>query len=154
MTSNRHSPVSSCCQACDTRTIILFSPTKLWPVASGSWYLPINTMLDIRISKIVVDATSHSPSVVSLTCRPITCVTAHISLHRGDGYCKLNSLIAAQKAEKANNQKGLGRFSQLNPLIAAQKAENANNQKGLGRFSHLAQLVELRFQPACSTCRA
>jgi hypothetical protein len=44
-------------------------------------------MLDISIPKIVVDATSHSPSMVSSTCRPITCVNAHVSLHRGDGYC-------------------------------------------------------------------
>jgi hypothetical protein len=45
-------------------------------------------MLDISIPKIVIDATSHSPSMVSSTCRPITCVTAHVSLHRGDGYCR------------------------------------------------------------------
>ncbi len=44
-------------------------------------------MLEIRIPTIVVNATSYSPSMVSLTCRPITCVTAHLSLHRGDGYC-------------------------------------------------------------------
>jgi hypothetical protein len=44
-------------------------------------------MLNISIPKIVVNATSHSPSMVSLMCRPITCVTAHVSLHRGDGYC-------------------------------------------------------------------
>ncbi len=43
-------------------------------------------MLDISIPKIVVNATSHSLSVVSLTCKAITCVTAHVSLHRGDGY--------------------------------------------------------------------
>jgi hypothetical protein len=45
-------------------------------------------MLDISIPKIVVDATSFSPSMVSSTCRLITCVTAHLSLHRGDGYCR------------------------------------------------------------------
>jgi hypothetical protein len=45
-------------------------------------------MLDIRIPTIVVDATSYSPSMVSSMCRPITCVTAHLSLHRGDGYCR------------------------------------------------------------------
>jgi hypothetical protein len=45
-------------------------------------------MLDISISKIVVNATSHSLSMVSLTCRPITCVTAHVSLHIGDEYCR------------------------------------------------------------------
>ncbi len=44
-------------------------------------------MLDISIPKIVVNATSHSPSIVSSTCRLIMCVTTHISLHRGDGYC-------------------------------------------------------------------
>jgi hypothetical protein len=46
-------------------------------------------MLDIRIPTIVVFATSYSPSIVSSRCRPITCVTAHLSLHRGDGYCTL-----------------------------------------------------------------
>ncbi len=45
-------------------------------------------MLDISIPKIVVDATSYSPSMVSLTCRPITCVTTYLSLHSGDGYCR------------------------------------------------------------------
>jgi hypothetical protein len=45
-------------------------------------------MLDISIPKIVIDATSHFLSMVSLMCRPITCVTAHVHLHRDDGYCR------------------------------------------------------------------
>jgi hypothetical protein len=59
-------------------------------MASSWWGLvsTINTMLDNRIPTIVVDATSYSPSMVCSTCRPITCVTAHVSLHRGDGYCR------------------------------------------------------------------
>ncbi len=61
---------------------------------------------------------------------------------------------AAQKAANANNQKGLGHFSQLNPLVVVQKAKNANNPKGLGCFSQLNPLFELRLWPACSTCRA
>jgi hypothetical protein len=57
-------------------------------------------MLDISIPKIVVDATSQSPSKVSSTCRPITCVIAHLSLHRGDGYCcaSINSDLEQQDA--------------------------------------------------------
>ncbi len=47
----------------------------------------MSTMLDISIPKIVVHATLYSQSMVSLTCRPITCVTAYLSLHRSDGYC-------------------------------------------------------------------
>jgi hypothetical protein len=60
----------------------------------------------------------------------------------------------AQKAAKANTQKGLRRFSQLNPLIVVQKAKNANNKKGLGHFSQLNPFVELRLRPARSTRRA
>jgi hypothetical protein len=48
---------------------------------------------------------------------------------------------AAQKAVNANNQKGLGRFSQLNPVVEL-------------RLRPVAQLVELRLRPAHSTCRA
>ncbi len=70
---------------------------------------------------------------------------------------------AAQKVANANTPKGLLRFSQLNHLVAAQKAATQTTKKGLGilvsptpslslGFGQLAQLVELRLQPACSTC--
>ncbi len=50
-------------------------------------------MLDIRIPTIVINATSYSPSMVCSTCRAITCVTTHLSLHRGHGYCTGMSLL-------------------------------------------------------------
>jgi hypothetical protein len=60
-------------------------------------------MLDISMPKIVVNATSYSPSMVSSTCRPIMCVTAHLSLHRGDGYCKTQPEVWACTTKAGHN---------------------------------------------------
>jgi hypothetical protein len=100
----------------------------------------------VNVSAITTSPSSMPVAVIGLKSIGATIPNVLAGNCRGSG--------AAQKVANANNQRGLGHFSQLNPLVAAQKAVNANNQKGLGRFSQLNPLVELRLWPAHSTCGA
>jgi hypothetical protein len=106
-------------------------------------------MLDISIPKIVVDATSHSPSMVSLMCRPITCVTAHVSLHRGDGYCSICTRVAAaaqrwrqgsRVAAAARRQQGgvSGRAAAAEQRQSGRAAEPMRQRQGNGGMARAA----------------
>jgi hypothetical protein len=78
-------------------------------------------MLDIRIPTIVVNATSYSLSMVSMTCGPITCVNAHLSLHRGDGYCNIVTTQCHQPTTHSSEtiQTESSNHNQINGMVSA-----------------------------------